>query len=235
MTETLKPLDDAQRRRVESSLGRVEALARVMAKQVSHVSFEELRSAGYEGLVEAAQRYDPSLGVPFTGFAHPRIRGAMIDLARRAAPAVRRRSRALKMLEATQAVLERAQKGQELRGGQDTRTLQERVRAAADLVGRTTAAVVASKAAPTDPDTVSVGEASVEDAVVNAQLRERIAAIVQTLSAEDKALVDAVFEQGLSMAEYGAKLGKSRSTICRQKAKILAQIAKRMRDPPRRP
>jgi RNA polymerase sigma factor for flagellar operon FliA len=235
VTDTFKPLDEVQRRRAESALGRVEGLARVLSKQVSHVSFEELRSAGYEGLVEAAQRYDPSMGVPFSGFAHPRIRGAMIDLARKAAPAVRRRSRAMKVLEATQALLEQAQKGQALRGGQDTRSLAERVRAAADLVERTTAAVIASKAAPSDPDTVAQGATSAEDAVVQVQLRHHLTRAVADLPEPDRSLIDAVYEQGLSMAEYGVQIGKSRSTVCRQHARILSVLAKRMRDPPRRP
>lgn len=232
MTDVLEPLNDAQRRRAETAIDRVEVLARTLSKQVSHVSVDELRSAGYEGLLEAAKRYDPSSGVPFKGFAHHRIRGAMIDLARRASPAVRRRNRALKVLEATQALLEDAQRTQSLRGGSDTRTLSERVQAAADLVHRTTAAVIASKAAPTDPDTVPEGDASVEEVVVHKQLREHLREAVGDLSDDERDLVEAIYEQGLSMGEYGQRIGKSRSTVCRQHARILTRLAKRLRGRP---
>mgnify|MGYP001195815246 CR=1 FL=1 len=40
---------------------------------------EDIESAGFLGLVEAADRFNPETGVPFTQFAAIRIRGAMID------------------------------------------------------------------------------------------------------------------------------------------------------------
>lgn len=43
---------------------------------------DELQAAGCLGLVEAARRFDPALGVPFGGFAVRRIRGAMLDVLR---------------------------------------------------------------------------------------------------------------------------------------------------------
>lgn len=49
-----------------------------------HVDREELARAGALGLVEAAQRYDPSRGVPFERFAAQRIRGAILDAVRAA-------------------------------------------------------------------------------------------------------------------------------------------------------
>ena len=49
-----------------------------------HVEREELARAGALGLVEAAQRYDESRGVPFERFAAQRIRGAILDSVRAA-------------------------------------------------------------------------------------------------------------------------------------------------------
>jgi RNA polymerase sigma factor for flagellar operon FliA len=49
-----------------------------------HVDREDLARAGALGLVEAAQRYDESRGVPFDRFAAQRIRGAIIDAVRAA-------------------------------------------------------------------------------------------------------------------------------------------------------
>lgn len=235
MNDKLEPLNDVQRRRAESATGRVEMLAHTLAKQVSHASVDELRSAGFEGLLEAAKRYDPASGVPFLAFAHHRIRGAMIDLARRASPAVRRRNRALKVLEATQALLEDAQKTEAIRAGTDTRTLAERVQAAADLVSRTTAAVIASKAAPADPDTLSEQAQSIEETVVQRQLKAHLREALQELPEPDRALVTAIYDDGLSMGEYGARIGKSRSTICRYHARILSRLEKRLRGRPRLP
>ena len=49
-----------------------------------HVDREELARAGTLGLVEAAQRFDESRGVPFPRFAAQRIRGAILDAVRAA-------------------------------------------------------------------------------------------------------------------------------------------------------
>jgi RNA polymerase sigma factor for flagellar operon FliA len=46
------------------------------------VDVEDLKSAAYLGLVEAANRFDPTLGVAFSTFAYPRIFGAIYDYLR---------------------------------------------------------------------------------------------------------------------------------------------------------
>ncbi|MEO7556927.1 MAG: sigma-70 family RNA polymerase sigma factor [Acidimicrobiales bacterium] len=67
-----------------------------------HVDRGELARAGALGLVEAAQRFDPSRGVPFDRFAARRIRGAILDSVRAAdwAPrSVRTLARRLEQIE----------------------------------------------------------------------------------------------------------------------------------------
>ncbi len=44
-----------------------------------HVDVEELQSAAYLGLVEAANRFDEGRGIAFSTFAYPRISGAIVD------------------------------------------------------------------------------------------------------------------------------------------------------------
>jgi len=46
------------------------------------VDVEELKSAAYMGLVEAASRFNPELGVEFSTFAYPRVFGAIHDYLR---------------------------------------------------------------------------------------------------------------------------------------------------------
>lgn len=48
----------------------------------SFIDIEELKSAAYLGLVEAASRFDASFGVAFSTFAYPRIFGAIHDYLR---------------------------------------------------------------------------------------------------------------------------------------------------------
>jgi len=64
-------------------VGLVKTLANRLASRLpSQVEVSELVSVGVVGLIEAANRYQPSLGVPFDAFARRRIQGAMLDALR---------------------------------------------------------------------------------------------------------------------------------------------------------
>lgn len=43
------------------------------------IDFNDLYSAGVMGLIDAAEKFDPNLGIPFEKYASIRIKGAMID------------------------------------------------------------------------------------------------------------------------------------------------------------
>jgi RNA polymerase sigma factor for flagellar operon FliA len=69
-----------------------------MGRVPSHVNRDDLTSAGLTALVQAAQAYDDSRGVPFERYAATRIRGAVLDELRAidwASRSVRRRARDL--------------------------------------------------------------------------------------------------------------------------------------------
>jgi len=53
--------------------------ARLSRKLPAHVTYEELCSAGYDGLIEAVQAYDPERKAKFETFCQQRIIGAIMD------------------------------------------------------------------------------------------------------------------------------------------------------------
>ncbi len=68
---------------VMDHVGLVKALASRLAHRIpAQVELSELISVGVLGLIDAAGRYRPSLGVPFDAFARRRIHGAMLDALR---------------------------------------------------------------------------------------------------------------------------------------------------------
>jgi RNA polymerase sigma factor for flagellar operon FliA len=84
---------------VRANLALVGHLAREAGSRLPrHLDTDDLFGAGALALVQAAQAYDPQLGVPFARFASTRIRGAMIDQMRQrdwATRSVRSRARAI--------------------------------------------------------------------------------------------------------------------------------------------
>lgn len=66
-------------------------LAAKFKKRLSFTSYEELQSAAYLGLVEAANKFDPSRSNGFRSFARFRIIGAIKDYLREISWGSRRR------------------------------------------------------------------------------------------------------------------------------------------------
>lgn len=68
---------------VMTHVGLVKALAHRLAQRLpSQVEMTDLISVGVLGLIDAAGRYRPSMGVPFDAFARRRVQGAMLDALR---------------------------------------------------------------------------------------------------------------------------------------------------------
>lgn len=69
---------------IESHLDLVARIARNIAMRLPpSFQFEDLRGQGYIGLVQAADRWDETRGVPFVYFAARRIRGEILESVRR--------------------------------------------------------------------------------------------------------------------------------------------------------
>jgi RNA polymerase sigma factor for flagellar operon FliA len=222
-------LTPEQRLRVERSKPLVDQLARVLVQRLARITEDELRSAGYEALVKCGLRYDPTGAASFRTYSFHRVRGAMIDAARRAVPGLRRRGRALRAMQATQALLEQAER-RELQGGPDPRTLKERVDAAAELVAQTTAAVIMTRLSGPDPEDVpDEGTDDPEEALHDVRLLDHLQRALARCDEEDRVLITAIYEEGLTMAELGDRLGRNKSTISRRHASLLRRLAEELR------
>ena len=53
------------------------------ARLPSHFEVDDLQQSGIEGLLQAADSFDETKGIPFDQFARTRIKGAMLDEVRR--------------------------------------------------------------------------------------------------------------------------------------------------------
>jgi RNA polymerase sigma factor for flagellar operon FliA len=223
-------LTPEQSLRVERGKPLVDQLARILVQRVARISEDDLRSAGYEALVKCGLRYDPTHAASFRTYSYHRIRGAMIDAARDAVPGLRRRSRALRAMQATQALLEQVEQ-REANDAPDPRTLQERVAAAAELVAQATAAVVLSRVGGSDPEGVpDEAFGPPEEAIDDARLRDQVRRTVdRCCSDEERAFLAAIYDEGLSMTELGARVGRNKSTISRRHSALLQRLGMELR------
>lgn len=225
-------LSPRQAKWVEKNVDLVKRIAGKVRRQMGEGLGADLESAGYEAMVRAALRYDPECGVPFTAFAHYRVRGAMIDAIRKSNPTLRRHRRALKQLETSQSILEQAERAQPDARTRDTRTLRERVEAAAALVKQTTAAVAMSRATAREPDSIPAGGARTDETATAAE-RVHLRSALEHADERDRELVSALYFEGLTMAEYAERTQVAVSTISRRHARTLAKLAAAMgADPP---
>lgn len=96
---TALPARPGEEELVVQHMGLVSHIVReTMSRVPSHVSRDDLHSAGLTALVKAARAYESERGVPFTRYAASRIRGAILDELRGidwASRSVRRRGRDL--------------------------------------------------------------------------------------------------------------------------------------------
>jgi RNA polymerase sigma factor for flagellar operon FliA len=225
------PLSDEQAARVERHTYIVRSLARKVAAEVGVVAVEELESVGNEALVRCAMRYDPEGPASFSTYAHYRVRGAMIDEVRRRTPGRRKYRRALVRLEATQALLVEAADAQDARARTGQRqTLEQRVEIARELVRRAAVAVCLSEPqSRVIDDEVAAEQPDPEQALLDADARAQLWELVDELDPDQRALVDALYVQGVQMTEIAAQLGTSIATISRRHTKIVELLAKRAR------
>ena len=202
---------------------RVPQIARSMRHLLGGISFEECESAGYEALVRAALRYDPSHGIPFIAYAYRRTRGAMLDAARQASPNRRRLARAIRLVEAADAASQAhavpVQVG-------DPRVLAERVEAAAAIIREITAAVVMTRVVSADTERLADGDMPGADEVVaDAQTRAHVAAAMERCDPDERVMIDALYFRSISMHEVASELGVNVSTVSRRHAKLLRKLS----------
>jgi RNA polymerase sigma factor for flagellar operon FliA len=82
MAKKIDELSPEQRARVDDpqNMALIKQIAHHLASRMPpNVHVEDLMQAGFIGLVDAAEKYDPAKGAEFKTYAGIRIRGAMID------------------------------------------------------------------------------------------------------------------------------------------------------------
>jgi RNA polymerase sigma factor for flagellar operon FliA len=217
-------LDQRQRDQlIEDHLDYVRSLAGQLKRQHSlDHDLEELTAQGTKGLVEAAQRFDPSRGVSFTTFAYYRIRGAMFDGLRRAGWI--KRIEFSRFSAAAHDYLDNlGQRAVEpLHRARGRGALVQELGSALDDL----ATIFITSLCGADVEELPDGQTP--DAIQALESREARSAVSQAvarLPEKERQLIELYYYQGLTLEDAGARLGISKSWCSRLHAKAVRGLA----------
>ncbi|MGN6751127.1 MAG: sigma-70 family RNA polymerase sigma factor [Intrasporangium sp.] len=211
-------MDIAERNHlVVENLPLVGYLVSDLCSRATHLSREDMASAGAVGLVLAADSFDPSAGVPFGAYARRRITGALMDELRSldwAGRGTRKRIKALQaMSETLSARLGRAPTEEEMASALGV--TRDQVRDAFADAARTVAplddaaeALVADTLAP-------------EDAVLAGERSRYLAAAVGALPERLRHIVTEIYLEGKAVKDVAAGLGLTSSAVSQQRSEAL--------------
>ncbi len=205
---------------VHDNLSLVYAVAvRVFRSIRKAVELDELISLGTEGLIQAAQRFDPDEGATFRTFAYYRVRGAIYDGISDVAPlprsVYRKRRAALQM-----------QEHLEQRARIEGETVLQSAASLYDSLSGAAAIFVTSWDALDDGDGPTANDAAADphELLALAQLRARLGGAMERLPKRERHLLRRHYYDDLTLLEAGRELGISKSWACRVHARAIEML-----------
>ena len=212
-------------------------LVEIIAGQVSRsigglVEFDDLLSAGREGLLDAARRFDPSRNVPFRAYANFRVRGAVFDGVRQMAALPRRAYERLAALEAAslfsegEAEVAFADAGAPMDDADLEAALEEQLAAMATA----TAVGVVAESLRADPAGSEVAAGDPEEAFSRAELLAHVERALGELEVDREAeIIRLHYLEGMSMEAISKLLDIDKSWASRLHTRGVARLTKRLR------
>lgn len=209
-------------------------LVKVMASRLAHrlppqVEVAELISVGVLGLIDAAGRFKPSLGVPFSAFARRRIHGAMLDSLRGldwAPRAVRKLRRDVDgAIAARRRALGREPSAAEIaaelgvaEAEYDRMLDQLRTAELATIRQHNTGDGRASLEVEIDSDEWPAAR------LERQELRELLAAAVAELPERERHILALYYDEELTLAEIGEVIGVGESRVSQLRTQAIARL-----------
>ncbi|WP_138445288.1 sigma-70 family RNA polymerase sigma factor [Sinomonas susongensis] len=189
-----------------------------LCARATHLSREDMASAGALGLVLAAESFDSSMGVPFGAFARRRITGALMDELRSldwAGRGARKRMKAVSAVtETLTASLGRKPTNDEIAAALGV--TREAVDEAAADAARTVNALDESVA-----DTLVADAVAPEEATLAGERTRYLRAAVEALPERLRLVVTAIYLEGSSVKEVAERFGISSSAVSQQRSEAI--------------
>ena len=232
-------------RLVMEHVGLVRALAGRLAHRVpSQVEVSELISVGVLGLIDAASRFKPSLGVPFDAFARRRIHGAMLDALRDLDWAPRSVRRLGRTMDGTVARL-RHELGREPQEKEIAGALNVNDAEYGRMLDQLKTAELATIRQATSEDGTNSLEVAIDPGegpyakLERQELREFLAEAITELPERERHILALYYHEELTLAEIGEVIGVGESRVSQLRTQAIgrlrSRLATRMQQPSRAP
>ena len=204
----------------------------VVSRLPSHIEVDDLIQAGMIGLLNAAENYTPTKGATFETYAGIRIRGAMLDEARRSNWTPRSTFRNAKQV--SQAI-----RSIENKTGRDARaaeiadaldvSLEEYHRM---LESAASSRILSYEQLAADPERSALLPETPEDGpetMLEAdQFREALAEAIALLPERERLVLSLYYEQELNLREIGQVLEVSESRVCQIHGQAVLRVRARL-------
>jgi RNA polymerase sigma factor for flagellar operon FliA len=204
----------------------------VVSRLPSHIEVDDLIQAGMIGLMNAAQNFTPTKGANFETYAGIRIRGAMLDEARKANWTPRSTFRHAKQV--SQAI-----RAVESKTGRDARAQE-----IADTLGVTlgdyhkmvesaaSSRLLSYEQLAGDPERVGMLPEAPEDGpermLEEDQFREALARAVAQLPERERLVLSLYYDEELNLREIGEVLEVSESRVCQIHGQAVLRVRARL-------
>lgn len=215
----------------------VKAMASRLGRRLpAQVEVPDLVSVGVLGLIDAATRYQPSLGVPFEAFARRRIHGAMLDALRGldwVPRSVRRLQRDVdRVITQLRHTLGREPESEEIAA-----SLGVTAEVYDEMLDELRSAEIATfRRTGSDRDGFGEIEVAIDDGagphtlLERNELRRQLAAALGELPEREKQILALYYERELTLAEIGQVIGVGESRVSQLRTQAIARLRTLMRE-----
>ena len=233
-----REIDHSERDRlVVAHIGLVKALARRLAQRLPpQVETPDLISIGVLGLMDAAGRYRPTLGVPFDAFARRRVQGAMLDALRALDWAPRSLRKMRRELDVALARLRR-----ELRREPTEEEIASTLNMTTAAYGRSLEQLRTLELGAVRPIDDGSGGGGLLDLCFDpddgpevrlqrAELREHLARAIEKLPPRERHILEMYYHQEMTLAEIGEVIGVGESRVSQLRSLSISRLRTSLRE-----
>jgi RNA polymerase sigma factor for flagellar operon FliA len=219
-------------------VGLVKTMAQRLAMRLpSQVEVSDLVSVGVLGLIDAAGRYKPTLGVPFDAFARRRVQGAMLDSLRDLDWAPRSLRRMRRDVDGAMANLRRklGREPEEKEIAAEMGLTMADYEKAIEQLRTLDIGAIRSLDAPTEDGTSRI-ELCVDPTegaattLERKELRAHLAKAIEQLPERERQILALYFEEELTLAEIGQVIGVGESRVSQLRSLALARLRTLLRE-----